>query len=123
MSPCILNKREDYMFYVLGRFQGPSPLLEDKERFSDSSFSASSSTKGHSPSDVRISSGSSWCAPVADGKHYLQVDLGNPYLVYYFMTFGDSKTAKWLVSYKLNSSMDLRTWKVENWVRITYSIR
>jgi hypothetical protein len=85
--------------------------LEDKQRFPDLSFTASASSEGHNPSDARISSGSSWCAPVADGKHYLQVDLGRLYVIYNFVTFGDSSSAKWVTTYNLNYSVDLMNWK------------
>ena len=77
------------------------PLLQDKEKFPDSSFTASVSSEGHRASDARISSGSSWCTPVSDDKHYLQiqVDLGRSYLVYNVATFGDSGSAKWVKTY------------------------
>ena len=41
------------------------PLLEDKQNFPDSSFTASASSKGHSATNARVSSDSSWCAPVS----------------------------------------------------------
>ena len=87
------------------------PLLEDKERFSDSSFRASSSTKGHSPSDARISSGSSWCAPVADGKHYLQMDFGRVYYINPSVTYGDSNSPRWVSQYQLNYTIDMLNWR------------
>jgi hypothetical protein len=82
-------KNVTFLSYILG-FICDRPLLGDKERFPDSSFTASASSEGRSPSDAKISSGSSWCAPAADGKHYLQVDLGRLYVIYYFVTFGDT---------------------------------
>jgi hypothetical protein len=99
-----------YILFIAG-FICDRPLLEDKERFPDSSFTASSSSKGQSPSDARISSGSFWCAPVADGKHYLQVDLGRLYVIYNFVTFGDSSSSKWVTTYNLNYTVDLMNWK------------
>ncbi|CAB3988021.1 Receptor-type tyrosine- phosphatase F, partial [Paramuricea clavata] len=87
------------------------PLIRDKRRFPDSSFTASASSESHSPSDARISSGSSWCAPAADGKHYLEVDLGRLYVIYRFATFGDSSCSKWVTTYKLNYTVDLINWK------------
>ncbi|CAB3988020.1 Receptor-type tyrosine- phosphatase F, partial [Paramuricea clavata] len=89
----------------------PRPLLGDKQRFPDSSFTASASSQSRSPSDARTSSGSSWCAPAADGKHYLQVDLGRRYVIYRFATFGDSTSPKWVTTYKLNYTVDLINWK------------
>jgi hypothetical protein len=89
----------------------PRPLLENKQRFPDSSFTASNSSKNHTPSDARKSSGSSWCAPVADGKQYLQLDLRRLYVIYRFTTFGDSSSAKWVKTYKLNYTDDLINWK------------
>jgi hypothetical protein len=89
------------------------PLLQDKRRFPDSSFSATASSEGHSASDARISSGSSWCAPVSDDKHYLQVDFGRLHSLYDFVTYGDSTSPKWVASYNLNYTIDLVNWKTE----------
>ena len=98
------------------------PLLtEDKERFPDSSFSASSSTKGHSPSYARKSSGSSWCAPVADGKHYLQMDFGRVYYIRYLVTYGDSNSLKWVAKYQLNYTIDMLNWRSLTTVRKQYT--
>ncbi|XP_028402631.1 uncharacterized protein LOC114525466 isoform X2 [Dendronephthya gigantea] len=88
-----------------------SPLLEDKERFPDSSFTASVSSEGYRASDARISSGSSWCAPVSDDKHYLQVDFKRLYSINYVATFGDGTSAKWVKTYILNYTTDLINWK------------
>ncbi|CAB4032471.1 retinoschisin-like, partial, partial [Paramuricea clavata] len=87
------------------------PLLEDEQRFPDSSFSASASSEGHSASDARMSSGSSWCAPVSDDKHYLQVDLGRQYDLDFFVTYGDSSGQKWVATYNLEYTVDLVNWK------------
>ena len=87
------------------------PLLEDKQRFPDSSFTASASSGGHNASDARISSGSSWCAPVSDDKHYLQVDLGRLYIIDHVAIFGDSKSSKWVTTYNLNYTVDLVNWE------------
>ena len=88
-------------------------MLEDKQRFPDSSFTASNSLKDHSASNARKSSGSSWCAPVSDGKHYLQLDLGRLYVIYQFITFGDSTSPKWVTRYNLNYTEpdDLSKWQ------------
>ena len=97
---------------------GVKPLqLDNKERYPDSSFSASSSTKGHSPSDARISSRSSWCAPFADGKHYLQVDLGRVYYMRYVVTYGDSNSLKWVAKYQLNYTTEMLNWRTSVGVR------
>ena len=93
-------------------------VLEDKQRFPDSSFSASASSEGHSASDARISSGSSWCAPVSNDKHYLEVDLRRPYQLYSVVTYGDSTSSKWVATYSLNYTVDLLNW--ETWVRSNY---
>ena len=92
------------------------PLLQDKRR---SPFSASASSEGHSASDARISSGSSWCAPVSDDTHYLQIDLGRLYVISYLVTYGDSTSPKWVASYNLNYTIDLAmvNWKTETRVR------
>ena len=106
----IKTKFVTFISHILG-FICDRPLLEDKQRFPDSSFTASNSSEGHSPSDARISSGSSWCASVADGKHYLQVNLGRLYVIHNFVTFGDSTSSKWVVTYNLNYTVDLKNWK------------
>ncbi len=103
------------LFHIIG---GPQwPLLGDKQRFPDSSFSASTSSEGHSASDARSSSGSSWCAPVSNDKHYLQVDLGRRYSLYYAVTYGDSNSLRWVATYNLNYTDDLVNWKTGAGVR------
>jgi hypothetical protein len=103
-------KNVTFISYILG-FICNKPLLEDKQRFPDSSFTASASSESHSPSGARISSGSSWCAPVADGKHYLQVDLRILYVIFNFATFGDTTSPKWVITYNLNYTVDGINWK------------
>ena len=95
------------------------PMLEDKLRFSDSSFSASASSEGHNASDSRLSSDSSWCAPASDenSKHYLQIDFGRQYRIYYFLIYGNDKSPKWVTKYYLNYTADLITWKTFTRVR------
>jgi hypothetical protein len=101
-------KNVTFISYILG-FICDRPLLEDKQGIPDSSFTASS--EGRSPSDARISSGSSWCAPAADGKNYLQVDFGRRYVIYNFVTFGDTTSPKWVTTYNLNYTVDGINWK------------
>jgi hypothetical protein len=103
-------KNVTFISYILG-FICDRPLLEDKRRFPDTAFTASASSGGRSPSDARISSNSSWCAPVSNGKHYLQVDLGRLYVIYNLTTFGDTTSSKWVITYNLNCTVDLRNWK------------
>ena len=98
------------MSFIAGSICG-RPLLKDKEKFPDSSFTASVSSEGHSASDGRISSGSSWCAPVSNDKHYLQVDLGRLYVIKNFVTFGDTTGSRWVTSYSLNYTVDLINWR------------
>ena len=106
------NKIKDliFPFHISGSICS-RPFLEDKQRLSDSSFTASDSSGGHSASDARISSGSSWCAPVSDGKHYLQVDLGRRYVIDHVAIFGDSTSLKYVTMYNLNYTADLVNWK------------
>ena len=106
----IKTKFVRFNFHILG-YICDRPLLGDKQRFPDSSFTASASSEGRSPSDARISSGSSWCAPAADGKHYLQVNVGRLYVIHNFVTFGDSTSSKWVITYNLNYTVDLKNWK------------
>jgi hypothetical protein len=104
-------KNVTFISYILG-FICDKALLGEKQRFPDSSFTASASSESRSPSDARISSGSSWCAPAADGKNYIQVDLGRLYVIYNFVTFGDSTSPKWVTIYNLNyTQSDLMNWK------------
>ena len=101
-------------FHILGDhsyYRLYKPLLQDKRRFPDSSFSASASSEGHSASDARISSGSSWCAPVSDATHYLQVDLGRLYYLNHITIHGDSTSPKWVATYDLKYTIDLVNWR------------
>jgi hypothetical protein len=100
----------DFFHIILGMPSWYKPLLEDKRRFPDSSFSASASSEGHSASDARISRGRSWCAPVSDEKNYLQVNLGRLYRLYYIVTYGDSTSPKWVATYNLNDTTDFVNW-------------
>jgi hypothetical protein len=106
----IKTKFVRFHFHILGHIC-QQPLLGDKQRFPDSSFTASASSEGRSPSHARISSGSSWCAPAADGKHYLEVDLGRVYVIYNFTTFGDTTSPKWVTTYNLNYTVNGTNWK------------
>ena len=92
-------------------------MLEDKQRFPDSSFSASASADGHSASDSRLSSGSPWCAPASDEKHYLQIDFGRQYRIYEFLTYGSNRSPKWVAKYYVNYTTDLINWKASSTVR------
>ena len=94
-------------FHILGHICDKTLL----ERFPDSSFNASASSEGHSASDARISSGSSWCAPVSAGKHYLQVDFGRLYIFDNVAIFGDGTSSKWVATYKLDYTVDLINWR------------
>ena len=85
--------------------------MEDKQRFPDSSFTASAASEGYSASDARISSGSSWCAPVSDGKHYLQIDLGRLHVIDHVAIFGDSTSLKYVTTYNLSYTVDFINWK------------
>mgnify|MGYP002804006028 CR=1 FL=1 len=85
-------------------------LLDDKQRFPDSSFSTSTSSESHSASRARASSGSSWCAPAMGENNYLQVDLGTLYRLDYLVTYGDSTERKWVATYKLEYTIDLHNW-------------
>ena len=92
-------------------------MLEDKQRLSDASFSASASANGYSASDSRVSSGSSWCAPASEEKHYLQIDFGRQYRIYYFLIYGNDKSPRWVAKYYVNYTTDLINWKTSTKVR------
>jgi hypothetical protein len=107
-----------YFHLYLGVPWWGEPLLHDERRFSDSSFSASASSKGHGASNARISSGSSWCAPLSLDRHYLQVDFGRHYYIHTMVTYGDSNSSRWVASYDLNVTDDWIHWKYKSfWVR------
>ena len=95
-------------FYISGSICA-RPVLKDKQRFPDSSFTASASSV-RSAYDARISSGSSWCAPVSDDKHYLQVDLGRLYVIDHVAIFGDSTSPKWVTRLTVNYTDDSINW-------------
>ena len=92
-------------------------MLNDEKRFPDSLFRASTSSKINSAAKARASSGSSWCAPAGDGKHYLQVDLVRLYRLDYLVTYGDATSKNWVVTYKLEYTIDLTNWKTVQKVR------
>ena len=111
-SQCTHDHQNSRFIYsrFLGYPWGKRLLLEDKQKFPGSTFSASGSSEGHSASDARITSGSSWCAPVSDEKHYLQVDLRTLHRVYFVITYGDSTSPKWVVTYNLSYTVDFLNW-------------
>ena len=120
IGPRFLADETDFIFSImciLGMPPWNGPMLEDKQRFSDSSFSASASAGGHSPSDARLSTGNSWCAPASDEKHYVQIDFGRRYRIYYFLTYGDKNSPKWVTKYYLNYTTNLIKWKTLTRVR------
>ena len=80
-------------------------MLSDKQKFPDSTFSTSTAAEINSLAKARASSGSLWCAPVADGKHYLQVDFVRLYRLDYLVTYGDTTSRKWVVTYMLEYTM------------------
>ncbi|XP_046857075.1 uncharacterized protein LOC124450443 isoform X2 [Xenia sp. Carnegie-2017] len=87
------------------------PLLNNTRRFPDSSFTASALTEGHSAANARISSGSSWCAPAANGNHYLQLNFGKLYAINTIAIFGDNTSPSWIASYYVNTTFDLTNWE------------
>ena len=80
-------------------------------------LSASASSEGHSAADARITSGSSWCAPVSDDQHHLQINLRTLHLVFYVTTYGDSTSPKWVITYNVNYTVDYLNWKTLPQVR------
>jgi hypothetical protein len=106
-----------YIFTSVLGFEWDVPtetLLQDTQRFPDLSFSASAATKGHGASHARISSGSSWCAPLSADRHYLQVDFGRHYIIDILLTYGDSNSSRWVTTYDLNVTDDLVHWKANS---------
>ncbi|XP_046857453.1 receptor-type tyrosine-protein phosphatase T-like isoform X2 [Xenia sp. Carnegie-2017] len=87
------------------------PLLNNKHSFPNTSFSASSSTINHPAKDARISSGSSWCAPAANGTHYLELNFETLYAINTIVIFGDSVSPSWVSSFYLNATSDLINWE------------
>ena len=107
-----------FYFNILG---SDGYMLDDKQRFPDSSFSASASSEGHSASDARISSSSSWCAPVSDDKHYLQLDIGRLYEIHYLVTYGDSTSPKWVSTYNVSYTIELTMVNWNTFYRVRYN--
>ncbi|XP_046857065.1 receptor-type tyrosine-protein phosphatase delta-like isoform X2 [Xenia sp. Carnegie-2017] len=87
------------------------PLLNNKHSFPNTSFSALSSTINHSAKEARISSGSSWCAPAANGTHYLELKFQKLYAINTIVIFGDSVSPCWVSSFYLNATSDLINWE------------
>ncbi|XP_046856964.1 uncharacterized protein LOC124450352 isoform X2 [Xenia sp. Carnegie-2017] len=86
------------------------PILNDRRKFPDYLFTASAALKDHSADAARISSGSSWCPPNANGNHYLQLNFQRHYEIETLTIFGDSSSPKWVYEYHLNVSNDLVNW-------------
>ncbi|XP_046857058.1 receptor-type tyrosine-protein phosphatase S-like isoform X7 [Xenia sp. Carnegie-2017] len=89
------------------------PLLQNTQKFPDSLFTVSTSTQNHSAAKARISSGSSWCAPVADGNHYLQLNFPSLYTVNAIAVFGDSSNSSFITEYHLLTNIDGVNWNSE----------
>ncbi|XP_046864171.1 neurexin-4-like [Xenia sp. Carnegie-2017] len=87
------------------------PLLKNVEKFPDSCFT--DFPKSRSAVKARISSGSSWCAPAADGNHYLQLNFPSLYTVNVITIFGDSSSSSFVTKYHLQTNIDGVNWKSE----------
>ncbi|XP_046858728.1 receptor-type tyrosine-protein phosphatase T-like [Xenia sp. Carnegie-2017] len=87
------------------------PLLNDTKKFPDSLFSASKAINLHNAANARISSGRSWCAPTADGNHYLQIRFEKLYAINSVAIFGDTTTLIWVTKYHINTTSDLINWE------------
>ncbi|XP_046856877.1 uncharacterized protein LOC124450290 [Xenia sp. Carnegie-2017] len=88
-----------------------NPLLKNAEKFPDSWFTAF--PKSRSASKARISSGSSCCAPAADGNYYFQLNFPSLYTVNVIAIFGDSSSSSFVTKYHLQTNIDGVNWKSE----------
>ncbi|XP_046857669.1 uncharacterized protein LOC124451082 [Xenia sp. Carnegie-2017] len=111
LPQCSITKRVSCSRYsylkchICGR-----PLLEDKQRFPDSLFTSLDASTCNSAYSSRISSGSSWCASVADGNHYLQLRFGRLYVINTIAIFGDQKLRSWTTEFHVNTTLDHVNW-------------
>ncbi|XP_046862407.1 uncharacterized protein LOC124455832 [Xenia sp. Carnegie-2017] len=81
LSQCAITQNKDGSQYsYVTCHVCDNPLLKNAEKFPDSWFTAF--PKSRSAAKARISSGSSWCAPAANGKHYLQLNFPSLYTIY-----------------------------------------
>ncbi|XP_046858727.1 uncharacterized protein LOC124452186 [Xenia sp. Carnegie-2017] len=110
LSQCAITQNNDCSQYsYVTCHVCDNPLLKNGEKFPDSWFTAF--PKSRSASKARISSGSSWCSPDADGNHYLQLNFPSLYTVNVIATFGDSSSSSFITEYHLLTTMDSVNWK------------
>ncbi|XP_046858713.1 uncharacterized protein LOC124452172 [Xenia sp. Carnegie-2017] len=112
LSQCAITQNNDCSQYsYVTCHVCDNPLLKNAEKFPDSWFTAF--PKSRSAAKARISSGSSWCAPAANGSHYLQLNFPSLYTVNVITIFGDSSSSSFVTKYHLQTNIDGVNWKSE----------
>ncbi|XP_046858730.1 discoidin-1 subunit B/C-like [Xenia sp. Carnegie-2017] len=112
LSQCVITTKEKCSHHSLLKCHiCARPLLNDTKKFPDSLFSASKAINLHNAANARISSGRSWCAPTADGNHYLQISFEKLYAINSVAIFGDTTTLSWVTKYHINTTSDLINWE------------
>ncbi|XP_046858342.1 receptor-type tyrosine-protein phosphatase F-like isoform X1 [Xenia sp. Carnegie-2017] len=112
LSQCAITQNNDCSQYsYVTCHVCDNPLLKNEEKFPDSWFTAF--PKSRSAAKARISSGSSWCAPAANGNHYLQLNFPSLYTVNVITIFGDSSSSSFVTKYQLQTNIDGVNWKSE----------
>ncbi|XP_046856875.1 uncharacterized protein LOC124450287 [Xenia sp. Carnegie-2017] len=112
LSQCAITQNNDCSQYsYVTCHVCDNPLLKNAEIFPDSWFTAF--PKSRNASKARISSGSSWCAPAADGNHYFQLNFPSLYTVNVIAIFGDSSSSSFVTKYHLQTNIDGVNWKSE----------
>ncbi|XP_046858195.1 receptor-type tyrosine-protein phosphatase U-like isoform X6 [Xenia sp. Carnegie-2017] len=112
LSQCAITQNNDCSQYsYVTCHVCDNPLLKNAEKFPDSWFTAF--PKSRSAAKARISSGSSWCAPAANGNHYLQLNFPSLYTVNVITIFGDSSSSSFVTKYHLQTNIDGVNWKSE----------
>ncbi|XP_046858811.1 uncharacterized protein LOC124452272 [Xenia sp. Carnegie-2017] len=105
LSQCAITQNNDCSQYLYVTCHVcDNPLLKNAEKFPDSWFTAF--PKSRSAAKARISSGSSWCAPAANGNHYLQLNFPSLYTVNVITIFGDSSSSSFVTKYHLQTNID-----------------
>ena len=100
--------KEDCGDYAVGVFSD-TKISDDKITSSTVGDSATTPARNGRLSYTRSSS---WCASSSDQKPYLQIDLGDLYVICAVSTQGNSKVDMWVKSYQIGYSSDSEDWLI-----------
>ena len=87
------------------------PVLSHSNRSAVIAFTASNSIPWYTAEQAVISSNRSWCG-VRSGD-YLEVDLGEKYVIAQLSTLGDQSRGQFVTSYELLSAQEKNKWTQE----------